>query len=301
MKFNEGDVISAIVLIKSVTNAKAKNGNDYLKLEINDGQIDISAFVWDKIDFNFIEGEVIKIKGKFSTYAGKPKIDVTSASKTTEKLKLKTISDEEYIDYLSRFKKLLEVVSDNDFKMLLSSLFDDENVYEMFIKAPAAKSNHQAYIGGLLQHSVEIAELAYIIYLHDTKNVNLSLLISGALLHDIGKIKEYEYEDKIDRTTIGKLIGHTSLALLIIDKFVQDDMPKKKYMELIHLILSHHGKREWGAPVEPMMKEAIILHQCDMINSYGSRFDEMKECSKNEFSQFDETYKRNWYLNSTIE
>lgn len=300
-KFNDGDTISAIVLIKSVAKDVTKSGNDYLRLEIYDGQSTITAFVWDLEIYNFKEGEVVKLKGKYSTYNNKPKIDVISVSKTTEKLKLPSLNTSEKDNFINRFNKLRELIEDNDFKSIFSSIFDNEMIWDKFISAPAAKSNHQAYLGGLLQHSVEVAELAYTIYLRDSKNINLSLLIAGALLHDIGKIKEYIFDTKIDRSTSGKLIGHTSLGLLIIVNFLPEDIPVKKSTELFHLILSHHGKREWGAPVEPLMKEATIIHNCDMINSYNSRFNEVVADTNNEFSDFDETYKRNWYLWSNHE
>jgi 3'-5' exoribonuclease len=300
-KFNDGEVISAIVLIKTVTKDVTKSGNDYLRLEIYDGQSTTTAFVWDLEIYNFKEGEVVKLKGKYSTYNNKPKIDVISVSKTTEKLKLPSLSSSEIEDLINRFNKLRELIIDDDFKAIFNSLFDNEKIWEMFIAAPAAKSNHQAYLGGLLQHSVEVTELAYTIYQTDSKNINLSLLIAGALLHDIGKIKEYIFDTKLDRSTSGKLVGHTSLGLLIIVNFLPENIPVKKSTELFHLILSHHGKREWGAPVEPLMKEATIIHNCDMINSYNSRFNEVKEQTDSEFSEFDETYKRNWYLRSNHE
>jgi 3'-5' exoribonuclease len=300
-KFNDGEIISAIVLIKSVVKDTAKSGNDYLRLEIYDGQSTINAFVWDTSIYNFKEGEVVKLKGKYGTYNNKAKLDVIDVSKTTEKLKLPSLNSSEKADLIKRFNKLRELIIDDDFKSIFSSIFDNEKIWEMFIAAPAAKSNHQAYLGGLLQHSVEVTELAYNLYEKDKANINLSLLITGALLHDIGKIKEYIFDTKIDRSTSGKLVGHTSLGLLIVVNFLPEEIPVKKSTELFHLILSHHGKREWGAPIEPLMKESVILHNCDMINSYSSRFNEVKEQTNNEFSEFDEIYKRNWYLWSSHE
>jgi 3'-5' exoribonuclease len=300
-KFNDGEIISAIVLIKTVTKDVTKSSNDYLRLEIYDGQSTTTAFVWDLEIYNFKEGEVVKLKGKYSTYNNKPKIDVISVSKTTEKLKLPSLNTSEKEDFINRFNKLRQLIEDDDFKSIFDSIFNNEMIWDKFVLAPAAKSNHQAYLGGLLQHSVEVTELAHTIYQKDPKNMNLSLLITGALLHDIGKIKEYIFDTKIDRSTSGKLVGHTSLGLLIVVNLLPENIPVKKSTELFHLILSHHGKREWGAPVEPLMKEATIIHNCDMINSYNSRFNEVMEQTNNEFSEFDETYKRNWYLRSSHE
>ena len=300
-QLKDGDVMSAIVLVKTVTKSVAKNGSDYLKLEINDGHQDWPAFVWDTSIYDFKEGEMVKLKGELGSFKGKPKITVISASPTTDVIKLPTLTKVEIQNYIKRFNTLRDLVTDEDFKAIFEYTFDNESLWENFIKAPAAKGNHQAYLGGLIQHSVEVAELSNQMYLTETAGINRSLLITGALLHDIGKTKEYIYDTTIDRSTSGKLIGHTSLAVMIISWLVPNDFNKKKLVELIHLILAHHGKRDWGAPVEPMMKEAMIIHHADMINCYGSRFNEIKEKSQiKEWSEFDTTYNRSWYLHSTV-
>jgi 3'-5' exoribonuclease len=300
-QMNDGDVMSAIVLIKSVTKSKTREGSDYLKLEVNDGHQDWPAFVWDPKIYDFKEGEMVKLKGEFGSFKGKPKITVISASKTTETVKLPSLSSHEIETYTERFNKLRELVTDEDFKAIFEYTFDNESIWKAFITAPAAKGNHQAYLGGLLQHSVEVAELSNNTYYNNPTNVNRSLLITGALLHDIGKTKEYIYDTTIDRSTAGKLIGHTSLGVMIISWLVPNDFNKKKLIELIHIVLSHHGKRDWGAPVEPLMKEALIVHNADMINCYSARFDEVKEKEQTkEWSEFDNTYNRSWYLHSTM-
>lgn len=296
----EGDVVSAVVLIKGVFKNKTRQQKDYLRLTINDGKNDITAFMWDAASCEFKEGDVVKLKGSYGTYDDKPKIDVVDIKATDEKIKLKSLSEDEMSDCLKRFKKLRDKIKDEDFAELCASIFDNEAIWEMYTIAPGAKGNHHAYLGGLLQHSVEVAEQCYALYKADPAYTNISLLLAGALLHDIGKIKEYEYEKKLDRTTSGKLIGHTSLGLLIISRLLPDGFPIKKSTELIHLILSHHGKRDWGAPVEPLMKEAVILHNCDMNASYAGRFNLQKENSKNhEWSSYDKTYNRSWYLKTT--
>jgi 3'-5' exoribonuclease len=98
------------------------------------------------------------------------------------------------------------------------------------------------------------------------------------------------------------LLGHTSLGIMIISRLLPNDFPIKKSTELFHLILSHHGKREWGAPVEPLMKEAVLIHQSDMVDSYSGRFNKIKSENKVDdvWSQYDTKYNRSWYLASTI-
>jgi 3'-5' exoribonuclease len=299
--FDDGDTVSAVVNIKTIVKAKSKTKKDYIRLTLNDGTNDVLAFIWDTDKINFSEGETVKVKGTLGFYNDKPKLDIIDISKSAEviKITLPSLSNDQIKDLVERFEALKALVDDNDFNSLLDSIFNDA-IWDDFIKAPAAKSNHQAYIGGLLEHSVVVAESSYAMYKTSPDNVNVSLLITGALLHDIGKIKEYSFETIFDRTTVGKLVGHTSLAVIILTKMLPDNFPSKKFTEVVHLILSHHGKRDWGAPVEPLMKEAVLIHHSDMINSYGSRIDTVKMQDRNkEWSEFDTSYARSWYLNST--
>jgi 3'-5' exoribonuclease len=299
--FDDGDVVSAAVNIKSIVKAKSKQKKDYIRLTLNDGTNDVLAFVWDTDKIDFKEGDTVKVKGTLGFYNDKPKLDIINLSKSDEviEIKLPSLSNDDIKDLIERFESLKSLVDDNDFSSLLDSIFNDA-IWEAFITAPAAKGNHQAYIGGLLEHSVAVAEMSYAAYKNSPENVNVSLLIAGGLLHDIGKIKEYSFETIFDRTTVGKLVGHTTLGVIIITKMLPDDFPPKKFAEIVHLILSHHGKRDWGAPVEPLMKEAVLIHQSDMINSYSSRIDTIKlENKDKEWSEFDTSYARSWYMDST--
>lgn len=296
----EGEIISATVLIKSLSNHTNRNSEPYIKLKLYDGDSDIDAYIWNTDTCSFKVDDTVKVKGKYSRYNDKPKIDIDEINKSDKPIKLVTLKSNQVEDLTNRFSKLVKKIDDVDFQNLINDVLI-HGVWEKYIKAPAAKSNHQAYLGGLLQHSVEVAEMAADIYERDQTHINLNLLITACLLHDVGKIKEYEYEKKIDRTTIGKLIGHTSLGVIIISNMLPANFPSKKCAELIHLILSHHGKREWGAPVEPLMKEAVILHHCDMISSYCGRFNDLKSKTTSEWSDFDNTYNRSWYLHTTNE
>jgi len=295
----EGDIISATVNIKSIAKAKTKNGKPYLKLVVNDGHNNIPAFFWDMEDCEFNEGDNVKIKAKYSQYDGKDKLDVVSLTESKDAVKLPTLNKTNLDEFKKRYQSIRKAIKDEDFNNVLDNILSG-SIWDMYCRAPAARSNHQAYIGGLLEHSVLVAEECAAIAAIQAKNLNVDLLLTGALLHDVGKIREYEYEKKIDRSTIGRLVGHTCLGLMIISRLMPEDFPAKKQAELFHMIISHHGKRDWGAPIEPLMKEASILHMCDNMDFYGSRFDEIKAADKSgkTWSQRDELCNRQWYLDS---
>ena len=300
--FEAGDVVTATVLINAIVKSKTKTKKDYIRLTLNDGKNAVIAFLWDtnKIDFN--EGDTVKIKGTLGFYDDKPKLDLIEITESKQKINLPSLSEDDRTKFIERFNKIRSLVDDDELIDLLDAIFDNENIWNDFINAPAAKSNHQVYLGGLLEHTVEVAELCKIAYNLSPKNINLSLLLTGALLHDIGKIKEYSYDSKFDRTTTGKLVGHTSLSVIIVTRMMPESLSTKKFTEVIHLLLSHHGKREWGAPVEPLMKEAVLIHQSDMLSSYSSRYDIVKSENKTtEWSNFDKSYNRSWYLASINE
>ena len=143
---------------------------------------------------------------------------------------------------------------------MLGNLFDDENFYKSFITAPAAKSYHHAYLGGLLEHSVSVAHLV-VLACSNYVEMDKSLLIAGAILHDVGKIKEFEYQRKIDYSTVGRLKGHIVIGNEIVVQAMEKipEFPEETKLALSHLILSHQGEPAYGAAVRPKTKEAVIL------------------------------------------
>ncbi|MFQ5810298.1 MAG: 3'-5' exoribonuclease YhaM family protein, partial [Armatimonadota bacterium] len=152
----------------------------------------------------------------------------------------------------------------------------DEQFVSTFSQAPAAKRLHHNYIGGLIEHVSEVMRICdRVCEVHP--QLDRDLLLTAAMLHDIGKMSELRYDTDIDYTDEGRLIGH----VLMGDRMVQDAMdradgfPEQLRMLLRHIILSHHGHREWGAPIEPMMAEAIALHYADIMDAKIRQFSDV--------------------------
>ena len=139
--------------------------------------------------------------------------------------------------------------------------------------SPAATVIHHAYLRGLIEHSLNMCKLGHMLA-EQYSEVNRSLLIAGAIFHDIGKMYEYDSGPTFQRTTYGELIGHIAIGDNLVVKLAHeiDGIPKEKVWQLRHLILSHHGQMEWGAPVLPKTLEGLLLHYADNIDAKVSTF-----------------------------
>jgi 3'-5' exoribonuclease len=159
---------------------------------------------------------------------------------------------------------------------LLGSFFGDAEFKRLYLEAPAAKRVHHAYLGGLAEHSLEVAELVLTIA-RFSQNMDRDLAVTAALLHDLGKIKEYSYRRVIDLTDDGRLVGHTVLGYHMLLSRIGElqGFPQDLAQRLLHAILAHHGQMEWGAPVVPQTVEAAAVHHADLLSSRIKQFDQL--------------------------
>jgi len=181
----------------------------------------------------------------------------------------------------SDLRDICSTIKDCNLKALLDIFFSDKEFVERFKKSPAAKSIHHTYIGGLLEHTLSIMQICDKLAEH-FGGINRDLLLAGAFFHDIGKIYELQTATTFDYTTEGSLIGHVVIGYQMVKEAISkiDHFPEKLAIELGHLILSHQGKLEFGAPVLPKCPEAIILHyadDCDVrVNIFKRALDSAK-------------------------
>jgi len=186
---------------------------------------------------------------------------------------------EERIEELHEIiKKELKTIQNEALKNLLASFFNDPEFVKMYLHSPSAISRHHNYIGGNLEHTVGVIRLCQNIS-EMYPSVNKDLLLSGALLHDVGKLKEYTYAAAIDISDEGNFIGH----IVIGEQWIRtngEEFSTELEHQLIHLILSHHGKYEWGSPKLPKLLEACILHQADLMDSQVKNYLQMIQDAK---------------------
>jgi len=170
---------------------------------------------------------------------------------------------------LAEMKREAENFENPHLKKLLLSFFTDEKFMADFKRAPAAKIHHHTYVGGLLEHTHGVFTFAKC-FASVFAGLDRELLLTGAILHDIGKIKDYEIKDNVEITDFGGLVGHIIAGDELLKQKIsqQPDFPEELALRMRHMLLSHHNKGEWGSPVEPRFKEAIALHYADLADSH---------------------------------
>jgi 3'-5' exoribonuclease len=168
---------------------------------------------------------------------------------------------------------IVEQIQTPCLKDLLLAFFRDEQIVKLFKKAPAAKGFHHVYLGGLLEHTLSVIRLLDLAARHYT-GVNRDLLLTGGILHDIGKIYEFQYDRLIDYSDAGRLVGHIVMGVEMLDARIAkiEGFPENLAMELRHLILSHHGTLEYGSPKRPKTLEAMIVHYIDDLDAKVNAF-----------------------------
>ena len=265
--YEVGKIITDFFAVKKSIIGFSRNESKYLDLRLSDGHQEIPAKKWDYLSDKLpLENTVIKAQAMVGSYQGKIQLTIQqwrpAEPGECEPSKFLPVCPWGKQDLLEEFFLLTEMVHDEEFISLLKAVISSPQ-FKAFTVAPGAKSIHHAYLHGLLEHSVDVAKRALAMADNST---NKDLLITGALLHDIGKIHEYDWSGcVITRTAPGHLIGHIAIGLMIIDGLTQN-MDSENKLLLCHLIVPHHGKLEFGSPVEPQTKEAIILHAADMMD-----------------------------------
>lgn len=271
----EGEWIEDCFLVRGIQLSVRKDGKPYLMLKIGDKTGVIDCKIWDQTDEfinKFSVDDFVKIKGVITSYQGIKEINI----KQLEKLEDNVVNIRDFVatshhDTDEMDRELYSIISNvkNPYlHKLLTLFYEDKAFMELFKIAPAAKDIHHAFLSGLLEHSIEIAGLCVDIKRH-YEDVDIDLLITGALLHDIGKIRELKYQKGFDYTDEGRLIGHILIGAEMVDEKIRQikNFPPKLSMLVKHMIISHQGTYEWGSPKMPQTLEAIILHYLDDLSA----------------------------------
>jgi 3'-5' exoribonuclease len=270
-----GQTVNDLFVVREKQLAYKKDGNPYLTIILGDRTGDVKAVAWDnveKISKAFGAGDHVKVKGNATEYRGTLQLVVTNLSQhdpTEVNPRDFLPSTERDVDQmLGRLIKISQTVENRHLSSLLSAFFQDEQFVDRFKIAPAAKKMHHAYLGGLLEHTLSMALLIQAIAGH-YKGIDKDLLLTGGILHDIGKVDEFSYETHIDYSDAGRLLSHIVIGVEMLEAKIAtiNDFPEELSLVLKHMIVSHHGTRDFGSPEPPMTLEAIILHYLDELDA----------------------------------
>jgi 3'-5' exoribonuclease len=271
----ENQTITSLFVVAVKQVKSKKNGELYLSVILADRSGQLQANMWDNVQDTisaFDQDDFVKVKGVIHKYNGRWQLTIHKMRKLGE-------SEIDYSDYLPKTSKDIDqlwhtlegyVASFENpwLKALLHEFMSDEAIVTAYKNAPAAKTLHHAFVGGLLDHVVSlftVCDLASRNY----PQVNRDLLLSGAFLHDIGKLHELTYQRSISYTTEGQLLGHMIIELEMLHQKIArvPGFPPELKILLEHMIISHHGQYEFGSPKLPMFPEALMLHYMDDLDS----------------------------------
>jgi 3'-5' exoribonuclease len=275
LKPNQVIETTFLVQSKEIRQKKGGNGEFYLSLFLADRTGELDAKMWDNVSDvlnEFERDDFVKVKGIIQVFHNRPQLTIHKVRRMDE-------SEVQFADYFPSSKRdagemwlelraIIASIRNCHLKSLLEAVLDDEEIARRYRIAPAAKQIHHAFLGGLLEHVLSVCGLAKSAADH-YPNIDYDLLVTGAILHDIGKIYELNYERGFSYSNEGQLIGHISIAMRMVGDKLRGlpDFPPLVRSLVEHMILSHHGKLEFGSPKVPQFPEALLLHYLDDLDS----------------------------------
>ena len=276
LKRRENQEIEDLFAVAQVERRTTRDGNVYLVARLRDRTGEVEASAFDQVEALepvLVQGEVVWVRGRVERFNQNLRIKVQDARKPQEG----QVDLADYLpatprdiqELLREARALLNTLKNPHLRRLFRQMLEDPEFLRKLLRAPAATTYHHNYLGGLLEHTLNILKMADTlsrIYPH----LDRDLLLAGAFLHDIGKLEEYEITPAgIEVTDRGRLLGHILLGVEILNRYVRRlrDFPQELLMRLQHMILSHHGELEWGAPVRPALVEAQVLHFLDNLDA----------------------------------
>jgi len=281
--FLKGDKVDHFFLINKCELKISKKNDEFLAFEFADKKSTISSILWkDKKEFDTFKnlynqgkliGQVIKVSGEISEFNSNLNVNIDSIRlvEPTENISARDFMMTSERDIEVMTYELLDwinnKISDEYLKKLLKNIFNEDRL-KKFANHPAGKTWHHSYIGGLIEHTLEIISICNLVS-NFHKEINKDLLITAAILHDLGKLEEISSEPGFEYTTEGKLLGHIVLVTILVEEEIKKikGFPKDLKTNLLHLILSHQGKLEQASPVVPKTLEAIVLYFADELSA----------------------------------
>ncbi len=277
-QLKEGDAFQGFLLALEAAYKVSTKGSEYLELKVGDASGDLKAFLWDvraiSGDMEAVRADAfLWVKGTVTSYNGRLQLKLDKArfaadAEVGDFSAFFPMSTRPVPEMLAELDAWLDSVRDPWIAQLLKGFFrEDAELRAAFALAPAAKSMHHAFLGGLLEHSLSVLGMAERACAH-YPGLNRDLVLAGALLHDVGKTAELSYQRSVGYTDAGNLLGHIALESEWISSAVGKiaGFPEMLRLQILHIVLSHHGRLEFGSPVLPKTPEALLVHYLDDLD-----------------------------------
>lgn len=268
---NKGDSFSGLLLLVNEIEFKnGSNGKPYIRFNFSDDSNRIGGKLWNsgpEVLNGIVAGDVVEVNGIADPFNGKMDLEITGLVKRKDMnsnsfLPCSKFSRDELKENI---KKLISNIKDSDYLFILNKFFSNDGFMDRFLISPAAKRNHHSFIGGLAEHTLNVSRISYGCF-RVLNNIRSDLVLSGALLHDVGKIEELSYERGFKYTEKGELLGHITIGINMLYSLCRDGNREKLDL-LAHIILSHHADKDKGSPIEPRFPEAVIVSYADRIDA----------------------------------
>ena len=310
---NTGDIVDDIFVLSEKNLAQKKDGNNFLNISLSDKTGVIKGVVWNNVDqitTKISAGDFAYVKGTVTEYRGSLQLVI----KNIEACSADSIDPSDFLPeskfnrnaMFERILKLTEAIETLYLKNLLEAFWNDDEFVSKFKRAPAAKKMHHAYIGGLIEHTLSTARLADKIAEHyQYIGIDRDLIITSAILHDIVKIREFDYNVKIDYSDEGRLLNHIVIGVQMIEEKLKNikNFPDEQALLIKHMIVSHHGTRDFGSPEPPKTIEAVLLNYIDEIDSKANGIREFiaREDPNETWSSYHRLLDRYFYMGKNKE
>jgi 3'-5' exoribonuclease len=267
--------ITGFFLVHEKEIRNTNTGRPYLRMELGDRSGKVEARMWEQFDVMAKEvarDDFVKVQARVEIYKNRPQLLLQQFRVARpEEIDVADFLPHTRYDVEELFEKLLgyaEEMKDPWLKKLVTRILIDPTISARYKRAPAAKVMHHAYLGGLLEHAVGLCGLAKHVSAHYPE-LDVDLLLTAAMLHDVGKLEELCYERAVVYTTEGQLLGHIVMELETVTKAMGEiaGFPERLKTVVQHMLISHHGEYEFGSPKLPMIPEALVFHYLDDMDS----------------------------------
>ena len=274
--FDEGRLFDGFFLVLAKQQRTTKTNKPYLNLILGDKTGQLEGRVWElgdpRIAKDFDRGDIVKARGSASRFDDRlqMKIDQLRLAQANEVDKMDMLPSTgcDVADLWRQLLGFVESFTNPHLKLLLTTVLDDPALALAYREAPAAKQLHHAWLGGLLEHVISLCTLADRVAPH-YQLIDRDLLLAGVILHDIGKVRELSWEIGFEYTIEGMLLGHIQIGAALAERTMDSlpEFPPKLKTLVLHMILSQHGKLEFGSPKLPMIPEALVLNFLDDLDA----------------------------------